>query len=302
LKKNNEVTHTYRAYGIDIESDIIFPELNISENKPEVKIASTNLSDFKNNTVKGVYSFVEKDVVHIQVRNYAIFRIKDGISIEYQILEEGNEDFVRLYILGMCFSALLHQRNLLPIHASCLMGSEKAFLICGQSQAGKSTTSSAFIRHGYRSLADDIAVIDALTTTTPKVWPGFPHMKMWPDTANSFFEGQEFRQLIPSCEKLGLKTNSFFHDKAETVGNIYIIEKKEIKSVHIQELKGINKANALFEQVFRLKFALAMNKQSSIFQHITKLGKHSKVYLVSRPIIGDTVESVYQSIRATLNS
>ena len=63
---------------------------------------------------------------------------------------------IRVFLLGSCLGALLHQRGVLALHASAIETDQGAVLFMGDSGMGKSTTLQAFIKRGYKMLADDI--------------------------------------------------------------------------------------------------------------------------------------------------
>ncbi len=98
------------------------------------------------------------------------------------------ESELRLIMLGPALAVLLHQRGLLVLHASAAAltsdGSHRAVAFMGDKGAGKSTTAAAMCARGHGLIADDLVAVD-LSGAVPHVWPGFPHLKLWPEAAAS---------------------------------------------------------------------------------------------------------------------
>ncbi|MCP4397035.1 MAG: hypothetical protein GY801_07015 [bacterium] len=69
--------------------------------------------------------------------------------------------------------ALLHQRELLPLHGSAIKVNDGVCVFVGLSGNGKSTVAAAFRQRGYQVLADDVCVVSIREDGLP---PGDPRV------------------------------------------------------------------------------------------------------------------------------
>jgi len=110
------------------------------------------------------------------------FLVRDGCQIMIAPLPGCDPATIRLFLLGSAFGALFHQRGLLPLHAGGVVAAYGCCAFGGDSGAGKSTLGAFLRRRGYRSLADDVLVVEP-GGGRPRVLPGYPQTKLWADTA-----------------------------------------------------------------------------------------------------------------------
>src|SRR5436853_233172 len=78
----------------------------------------------------------------------------------------------------------LPQRGHFVLHASSVAIDGKAAAFAGPSGRGKSTLVAALASAGHPLIADDMSVIDT-SGAAPVVQPGFPRVKLWPDSASA---------------------------------------------------------------------------------------------------------------------
>lgn len=87
------------------------------------------------------------------------------------------------YLLGPILGIAMRLRGTICLHASAIALEDRAILLMGPAEAGKSTTAAMFARLGYPVLTDDVLALridpDQLT-----VLPGHPRIRLWPDAAD----------------------------------------------------------------------------------------------------------------------
>lgn len=93
---------------------------------------------------------------------------------------------LRTFLLGTVLAALCFNRGMMPLHASGVATPHGALLISGTSGMGKSTL-AAFLHqnHALPLLSDDLCALDFQNRQTPVLWPAFPRLKLWADSARS---------------------------------------------------------------------------------------------------------------------
>jgi hypothetical protein len=111
-------------------------------------------------------------------------------------------------------SVMLHQRGLLVLHAGAVEIAGQAVVFLGNKVWGKSTMVAALYGRGHRLIADDSVAISVSDTDTdpPFVLPGFPQLKLWPDSATTSLgtEAASLPEIANGVGKRALCTASNF--------------------------------------------------------------------------------------------
>jgi len=173
----------YRAFGLSVSSEIPLPELMVMDVKPDINIVFGDIPEnLDNPAFSSVHFQVSPNKFLLKVDGVARYLIVNGDKITIDPTEGGSNDEIRLYLLGSAFGALIHQREMLPIHGSAVIFEDKAVIFSGKSGAGKSTLAAGFVKKGYKLLADDVCVVTLDEGSNPIVHPGYPQMKLWTDS------------------------------------------------------------------------------------------------------------------------
>ncbi len=181
----DQLTYPYRyhAYGLDILSQLPvtgFEPAEVSEADVTIRLGDVpeSLPDAVN---KGVlYQSTETEFL-LQIDQVARYHVRNGREIVVQLLGKSSPGDISAFISGTVLGALMHQRRMLPIHASTVVYHEKCLVFAGISGSGKSTLAATVIRAGGSLVADDISVID-FSGEKPSVCPAFPMIRIWEDS------------------------------------------------------------------------------------------------------------------------
>ena len=125
LLKNQDNHFRYKVFGLHITSDILLPEL-LAEND---KHAPAEASIIIGKTPAHIDGATEQAQRYQLANNHFLFQIPGvgsyyvthGNRIVVEPAEQAKEVFVRLFLLGTAFGALLMQRGILPIHGSAVV-------------------------------------------------------------------------------------------------------------------------------------------------------------------------------------
>jgi energy-coupling factor transporter ATP-binding protein EcfA2 len=152
------------------------------------------------------------------------FRVRGGSEIAIDVPPGIDERALRLAIVGPLLGVILTQRGRFVLHASTVAIDGRAVAFAGPSGRGKSTLVAALTRAGHPLIADDMTVIDT-SLPLPVVQPGFPRVKLWPDSAEALAEDVEALPLIhPERTKRSLRMAEAFHPAAVPLARCYLLE------------------------------------------------------------------------------
>ena len=161
--------------------------------------------------------------------------MRGGNEIAIDPMPGADDRALRMAIVGPLFGVILAQRGRFVLHASAVSMNGRAVAFTGPSGRGKSTLVAALARAGYPLVADDLTVID-FNGQTPLVKPGFPRVKLWPDSAAALEHDVDALPLIhPERTKRSLSMPPI-QPADIPLARCYVIEDGENESV--QDLAG----------------------------------------------------------------
>ena len=135
------------------------------------------------------------------------------------------DDDLATYLLGPVMGFVLRRRSIMALHASAVCIGRQAVVLCGESQAGKSTTSAALALRGIPVLCEDIAPL-VVEDGRFHVEPGYPRVCLWPAAVEMLFgAGDALPRLTPSWEKSFLPLDgklAKFEEQRRIVSAVYI--------------------------------------------------------------------------------
>lgn len=283
----------YKLFGITIQSDLEFPQLVVSEDtaRHDVLIEKTGFSqEIEDKTPQMYYEFGQE--YSWLCNTTCQIQVYEGNRITYALTGKGNADWLQTYLLGYGMSMLALQRGLLPIHCSAVANEQGALLIAGESGAGKSTATTAFLKAGYTLMADDMAWADGTM-----VYPAFPYQKLCRDVVER--EGYDLDELIyinEEKDKFLARYRGEFSTEARPIKGFILLHLTREETVTAQELTGFDRFHVYLGNTFLRKL---MTKEQKYAPYMGKMGLDmaSKVPLlaIGRPVGKDTAEEVVRT-------
>lgn len=275
----------YQAFGLTIGSEMEIPEFMAGQGLPEVSIrldrVPENLEDAARTGVrfqaKPGHFWLKKDRV-------AKYLVSGGDRVTVDIFPGARDQEVRLYLLGSVFGALLHQRGLLPLHASGIDTGGRCVLFCGGSGTGKSTIASALVKQGYHLHTDDLAVIGRDASGRPVVWPGYPQLKLWEDVMRRMGDDPDaLPRVRQAWKKYAVPAPRNFHGLPLPVHTIYILVPDNGRTISSNRLEGIAKFRALTAQTYRFSFVEGLDTTAAHFRLAHLVARSTPLQLLRRP-------------------
>ena len=293
----------YYAFNLAILSDLELPELIIHENplglQPDVVIqwGVVSASGLDHAVVNGVTFQANETSLWLHVPMIARYLITDGKQITIEPLVNGDEDSIRVFLLGSCMGALLMQRNLFLLHANAIKIGNHCISFSGASGAGKSTLSGAFLQQGYSILADDVCAINH----KGEVIPSFPQIKLWADSSRHLaVDTQPLRKIRPAIEKFALPIGHHFHAQPLPLKVIYILHSHNKNTFEINNLTGSQKFNPLKNNTYRFRYLHGLGKGLSHLKHCGSIASLVSIAHITRPNHGFQLTELVELIKKDL--
>jgi energy-coupling factor transporter ATP-binding protein EcfA2 len=159
------------------------------------------------------------------------FRVRNGNEIVVDPAPGSDIRALRLGIVGPLLGVILTQRGRFVLHASTVAIDGQAVAFFGPSGRGKSTLTAALMHAGHPLIADDMTVIDT-AGDRPVVQPGFPRLKLWPDSAEALRHDVDALPLLhPDRTKRSLQLSAGFHAEPLPLARCYLLEDGDAESV-----------------------------------------------------------------------
>lgn len=278
------MSYQYKAFGLNIESEIQIPEFLSASGVTDVIIRLGKVPEqLINPAFKGVRFEASPGKFLLRVDKIADYFSEEGRCIIIQPHENAEEADIRLFLLGSAIGALIHQRGMLPMHGSSISINRKAYIFSGISGAGKSTLAAGLIGRGYELLSDDISVVSLDTNQKPIVYAGYPGVKLWADSLMKLgMEPEHFARVRSKLNKHHMHVQEQYHSEAMLLGGVYILQTKNSDGLELEQLKGIEKFNALKNNTYRLNFIKGLGNTEAHFRHLSALASNCNVKRIIR--------------------
>ena len=185
-----------------------------------------------------------------------------------------NED-VATYLLGPVMGFVLRRRSVLALHASAVCIGGQAVALCGESQAGKSTTAAALALRGIPVLCEDITPLIEEDGRF-QVDPGYPRVCLWPDAVEKLFGARDaLPRLTPSWEKFYLPLdggNAKFEEQRRVVSAVYLFAPR-VAEADAPRIETISAREALLDLVQNtyMNWLLDRRQRAAEFDALSKL-------------------------------
>jgi hypothetical protein len=286
-------TNLYRAYGLIIQSPIRLPELNAGEGQPDVVIrfGKTQAQAAGVNHGPSEIKVVGEDI-HLFWDDIGRFLVRAGREIIIEARPDVQEHVLRLFILGTTLAMLLCQRGLSIFHASAVAIGDEAIAFAGMKGAGKSTLAAAMHAAGHELIADDIVAIDT-SSGSPMVVPGFPYLKLWPDSVTLLgHDPERLPRLRPGVEKRGFSLSQQFSHKLLPLRHFCIISPGP--TLDLQAYEPRDALRALMPHWYGARFGMERLRDLGLadcFRQCAAVVSFAKIHRLTRrsspPMLGD---------------
>ncbi len=293
--ERQKIMFYYKLYEMKLKTDFEFPQLIACDDdkEPDIVIMQGEIPQEIIEEKDRKYEFGEKRSWLSNLTCY--FVVENGNKITYSLKEGGKLMPLRNYLLGFGMSMVAMQRGILSIHCSALADDKGAILIAGESGAGKSTVTKAFLDKGYHLMADDMSWVETKADGKSYAKPAFPYQKLCRNVVVE--QGLDFNELIyinESKDKFLVPYKGEFSEKAVPIKGFIMLCVTNKDKVLSEEIKGFNKMKICANNLF-LRHLLGPDKYApQLGQKCLKMASTMPIYCIGRPDGMDTAQEVIE--------
>jgi len=139
----------------------------------------------------------------------------------------------------------------MSLHASTVCIGGQAVVLCGESEAGKSTTAAALALRGIPVLAEDVSPLKEEAGTF-YVEPGYPRICLWPSAVETLFGSTDALPLLtPTWDKRFLALDGVqakFESQRKPLGAVYLLAPRA-EEADAPRIETLGKREALLQLV-----------------------------------------------------
>lgn len=297
-------SHRYRAFGMEIASDLPCPEFLPGTGAAEVTI---RLRDTPTRLAArwstGAFMEVDGTRILFDVPEVARFLVEDGCAISLTPAPGADPDLVRIYLLGSVFGALLQQRGCLTLHGSALQSSRGAFLVTGESGVGKSTLAAFLANQGLSVLSDDVCAITFLDTGFPMLHPAYPRLHLRSDVLEAVAaDPLHLSASRKAVEKHGLDVRANFTTTPQPLCTVFWLEVSEDDTLGVEPMDGLASLTALAQNTYRPWYLEPMGRLGEHFRQTAAVANAATVYRIRRPCGLDNLPALADLIHRLVES
>jgi hypothetical protein len=282
----NKDTNRYRAFGLNIESDLSIPEFLASSVGGDIVIRYGKVPSRINFAVDETNEYqISKNEFLFYIKNVAHYYIKDGELIIVEPDNGADYKSIKTYLLSTAIGMILLQRGMIPIHGSTVVIGSQGIVFAGACGAGKSTICAEFRKNGYEFLADDISVITLNSQGKALVNASFPHQRLCKDTVN--LVGYNIEELSLACaadEKYIVSDLNNFRKEAVELSAIVEIFPREYCNVNITKLIGTKKIERFIKNIYCSILLGKIGVSREYFNQCINIVKNIDYYILERPM------------------
>ncbi len=296
------MTLWYHLHGLTFSSEIAIPATESSLRHADVCIRLGDVPDrLAQPAATGVLFDAARDEYLLRVSGVATYWARLGREIVVCRHPGATDAEVCAFLLGHAVSAVLHQRGLLVLHASGVVGAHGAVLIAGHSGRGKSTIAAALSAQGFPLLTDDVAVPTIDAGGRAVVHPGVPQVRLWSDAARRLgLEPERMTPVRAGIEKYAVPVPGSAPATSHPLRHLFVLEWASGDSVEATPVHH----SAAFSEIRRhtriLRAMEGLGLHATHFQQAANMADRVPVTRIGRPRGGQSVAQVLATILPSL--
>lgn len=284
----------YTLSGLHTHSDIVLadvPRSNFDADRVDVLIQmARGLSPIAHLPERFIFKH-STELSRIKIDTVADFEIREGKHIAIWPAAGAKQKEIEIFLLGPVWATLCHQRGLLPLHASAIVGDRGIVAFAGHSGAGKSTTAALMHSLQYQLFADDILPIAFNENSEPGAWPYLRRLKLRRDAIHhlALTPSSPVSERLDS-EKHFVVPERVANDRWNRLERLYLLE-IDPAGPSIEPISGAEAVHALIDQTYHRDFIDLGGRFNDHLAFCTQLASRIAIYRLRRsPLLGNGEE------------
>jgi hypothetical protein len=286
---------TYFCYGFRIVSDVCISELSGAvDPRPtigdlSVEVAQSQGAEFES-LVTG-YSLTEPNAISFHLPGLATFVIEDGRRIRVFQHPDTDPEHIRAYLLGSAIGAAMHQRGMLPLHASSVRTPQGVAAFSAPRGFGKSTIAAGLWQRGFDMLSDDILALNEDASGQLACLRGAPALKLLPDAASRLdMNGVTRKELNDITGKYYISIDPASGSDELPLWRMYFLH--EGSQIRIRRLAAPESMAQAVSNIYRPELIGLLNVQRRLLPQLASVVSAASAFALERPPRCDPVEVV----------
>ncbi len=307
--------HRYCALGAEISSDLVLPELTVSESTSNALVQIQqgdhrqwpSLEPSPHSTP--ILQLAPQDW-RLELEGIGWFRATGGERLEWQRWDDSVSDRdIRTFAVTSGLGALAIQRGALVLHGTALEREGEAILLLGHPAAGKSTLAWCLLQEGWHLLSSELVAVGS----DGIVQPGMHQLKLWYDAAVTL--ELDYAQL-PTVRK-GLKRYALLTEELTCMPQptplrlIYALNRAKEKSgkeddteaedekekISLKTSRNFSQTTALMRlrnQAFHARMYRGMDAEAQLFMQAAALARTVPLHAL---IVPDGIKAMAESLK-----
>ena len=308
-------SHRYCALGAEINSDLVLPELSVSDSASDVLVQiqqgdhdqwpSLEPSPHSTPTLQ-----LSPQDWRLELEGIGWFRATGGELLEWQRWDDSVSDRdIRTFAVTSGLGALAIQRGALVLHGTALERDGEAILLLGHPAAGKSTLAWCLLQEGWRLLSSELVAVGS----DGMVQPGMHQLKLWYDAAVTL--ELDWAQLPPV--RKGLKRYALVAEdltcmpqpaplrliyalnraKEDSGKGVDIEAGTEMEKISLKASRNFSQTNALMRlrnQAFHARMYRGMDAEAQLFMQAAALARTVPLHAL---LVPDGIKAMAESLK-----
>ncbi len=256
-----------------------------ADNRADVKIAAGPVStEFPRDARYSSEYLIHGSSVILRIPRIGRFCIDSGRRITVDAQINANHADLIAYLKGSVLAILLHQRQAMPLHASCVARNGQAIAFLGNSATGKSTMAALFAGNGFRLICDDV-LVHRDDDEGAIVLPSDNSTKLWRDSATALNLADGAVQEGPSNVKHARPTGAAGMAGVNRLRALFMLSWLFPLSAdpEIRPVSEIQAFSQVRKNIYRDQLVAALDLEGQYMTRIAKLISAVPVFILARP-------------------
>lgn len=274
----------YQAFGLKIASEVSCPEFTKDCGKADIIIKLGRIPEnYIENEDWAYYWSASPLHFYLSLKNIGRFLCETGNIVTVEPALGHDPLQLRIFLFGSVLGALMHQREIFPLHASAVERNGIAFVFTGDTGTGKSTLASACLEYDFKLLADDVCAITRSSDHSLLVHPAYPLVKL----SQEMVDKVNIKNVDVLPPVIGSPKHRLLLHQTPSAGSqlrsiIVLSNDAESDSpLKISTLRGVKKIQALLKNIYRYEYLRPMQKEAQVFMHCMFLAQHIAVLSIT---------------------